>query len=67
MQTRGCYLFEPGGSIRPLVVHSKNTESTYNFMVVNGANINFDLKGNFLNTMNAGWIKNEVGKNTICI
>jgi len=26
-------------------------------MVVNGANVNFDDDGNYLNTMDAGWIE----------
>jgi 2,4'-dihydroxyacetophenone dioxygenase len=51
-QTAGSYLYEPGGSI-----HTFHTpEGADGFMVVHGANINFDGDGNFLNIMDAGWI-----------
>jgi len=33
------------------------TENAEGFMVVQGANINFDDDGNYMNTMDAGWIE----------
>jgi len=55
-QTAGCYLYEPGGSI-----HTFHTaEGADGFMVVYGANINFDDEGNFVNIMDAGWIEQAV-------
>ncbi|MFH4307662.1 2,4'-dihydroxyacetophenone dioxygenase, partial [Acinetobacter baumannii] len=30
------------------------------FMVIQGANINFDEEGNFINIMDAGWIEQVV-------
>jgi 2,4'-dihydroxyacetophenone dioxygenase len=55
-QTAGCYLYEPGGSIHTF--HSP--EGADGFMVVHGANINFDDEGNFVNIMDAGWIEQAV-------
>ncbi len=59
-QTAGCYLYEPGGSIHTFHTPEDNTEVTDGFMVVQGANINFDADGNYLNTMDAGWIEQIV-------
>jgi hypothetical protein len=52
-QTAGCYLYEPGGSIHTFMVPEDNTEPTDTFMVVHGANVNFDQNGNFVNIMDA--------------
>ncbi len=52
-QTAGSYLYEPGGSIHTLSVPADNTELTDTFMVVYGANVNFDQDGNFVNVMDA--------------
>jgi 2,4'-dihydroxyacetophenone dioxygenase len=55
-QTAGSYLYEPGGSIHTF--HTpKEHGGTEGFMVVEGANINFDEDGNFVNIMDAGWIE----------
>lgn len=59
-QTAGCYLYEPGGSIHTFHTPADNTGPTDGFMVVTGANINFDADGNYLNTMDAGWIETVV-------
>jgi len=56
VQTEGSYLYEPGGSIHTF----KSDEGTEGFMVVAGANVNFDADGNFLNIMDAGWIEQAV-------
>ncbi|RXV64414.1 2,4'-dihydroxyacetophenone dioxygenase [Burkholderia stabilis] len=61
-QTAGCYLYEPGGSVHQFMTPASNTEPTDTFMVVFGANINFDQDGNFLNIMDAGWIEETVHK-----
>lgn len=53
VQTPGSYLYEPGGSIHTF----QSIEGTEGFMVVHGANINFDDQGNFINIMDAGWIE----------
>lgn len=52
-QTAGSYLFEPGGSIHSLMVPADNSEITDTFMVVHGANVNFDQDGNYLGLMDA--------------
>lgn len=56
VQTAGSYLFEPGGSIHTF----KSDEGTEGFMVVNGANINFDADDAFMNIMDAGWIEETI-------
>jgi quercetin dioxygenase-like cupin family protein len=57
-QTAGCYLFEPGGSVHQFNTPADNTEDTDTFMVVTGANVNFDGPGGtYLGMMDAGWIK----------
>lgn len=53
VQTEGSYLYEPGGSIHTF----SSPEGAEGFMVVNGANVNFDDDGNFVNVMDAGWIE----------
>jgi quercetin dioxygenase-like cupin family protein len=52
-QTAGCYLFEPGGSIHTFMTPADNTEITDTFMVLHGANVNFDQDGNYLGIMDA--------------
>lgn len=63
IQIEGSYLYEPGGS-----VHTFSTkEGTEGFMVVYGANVNFDENDNYMNIMDAGWIEqvlHEVAKAT---
>lgn len=57
-QTAGCYLFEPGGSVHQFNTPADNTEDTDTFMIVTGANVNFDgPRGTYLGMMDAGWIK----------
>ena len=56
-QTAGSYLYEPGGSIHQFQVPESNTELTDTFMMVTGANINFDENDEFMNVMDAGWIE----------
>ncbi|MBP6682930.1 MAG: hypothetical protein KA159_06410, partial [Halioglobus sp.] len=57
-QTAGCYIFEPGGSIHQFNTPAENTEDTDTFMIVTGANINFDTdSGQYLNMMDASMIK----------
>jgi len=57
IQTAGSYLYEPGGSIHAFTVPESATENAEGFMVVDGANINFDDDGNYMYTMDAGWIE----------
>lgn len=59
-QTAGCYLFEPGGSIHTFHTPETNTEDTDTFMVVSGANVNYDENGNLVGIMDAGWIAEAV-------
>jgi hypothetical protein len=59
-QTAGCYLYEPGGSIHTFHVPETNTELTDTFMVVTGANVNYDEDGNLVGIMDAGWIAEAV-------
>ncbi|HBP1360631.1 TPA: 2,4'-dihydroxyacetophenone dioxygenase [Pseudomonas aeruginosa] len=59
-QTAGCYLYEPGGSIHTFSVPADNTEPTDTFMVVHGANVNFDQGGNYVNIMDAGDIMQTI-------
>lgn len=58
-QTAGSYLYEPGGSIHTFHCPG-DSEGTDGFMVVQGANINFDADGNLMNIMDAGWIEQVV-------
>jgi quercetin dioxygenase-like cupin family protein len=57
VQTAGCYLYEPGGSIHTFTVADNAPQAAEGFMVVHGANVNFDAEGNFINIMDAGWIE----------
>jgi 2,4'-dihydroxyacetophenone dioxygenase len=61
-QTAGSYLYEPAGSVHQLVVPEDNEGVTDVFMVVYGANINFDDEGNYVGIMDAGWIETAVGQ-----
>jgi quercetin dioxygenase-like cupin family protein len=57
-QTAGCYLYEPGGSVHQFNTPADNTEDTDTFMIVTGANVNFDGdSGQFINMMDASMIK----------
>ena len=58
-QTAGSYLYEPGGSIHTFHC-PEDSEGADGFMVIKGANINFDADGNFVNIMDAGWIEEMV-------
>ena len=59
-QIAGSYLYEPGGSIHQFYVPEDATESAEGFMVVSGANINFDDDGNYIDTLDAGAIEQTV-------
>ena len=59
-QTAGSYLYEPGGSVHTLHTPEDNTEDTDSFIIVNGANVNFDEEGNYVSVMDAGWIEMAV-------
>jgi len=58
-QTAGSYLYEPGGSIHTFHC-PEDCEGADGFMVIKGANINFDAEGNFVNIMDTGWIEEMV-------
>lgn len=58
-QTAGSYLYEPGGSIHTFHC-PEDSEGSEGFMVVSGANINFDENGKLINIMDAGWIEQAV-------
>jgi quercetin dioxygenase-like cupin family protein len=58
-QTAGSYLYEPGGSIHTFHC-PEDSEGADGFMVIHGANVNFDDEGNFVNIMDAGWIEQMV-------
>lgn len=53
VQTTGSYLFEPGGSTHTF----SSKEGTEGFMVVEGANINFNEDGSLMFIMDASWIE----------
>lgn len=59
-QTAGSYLYEPGGSVHTFHTPESNEGPTDGFMVISGANINFDADGNFVNVMDAGWIEQAI-------
>ena len=52
MQTEGSYLFEPAGLIHTF----ESKEGAEGFMVVQGANINFNDDDTLMFIMDAGWI-----------
>lgn len=58
-QTAGSYLYEPGGSIHTFHC-PEDSEGADGFMMVSGANINFDEDGNLMNIMDAGWIEQVI-------
>ncbi|ARU03938.1 2,4'-dihydroxyacetophenone dioxygenase [Comamonas serinivorans] len=58
-QTAGSYLYEPAGSIHTFAVPDDATEAAEGFMVVHGANINFE-GDQFLNIRDAGAIEDGV-------
>jgi 2,4'-dihydroxyacetophenone dioxygenase len=58
-QTAGSYLYEPGGSIHTFHC-PEDCEGADGFMVIQGANINFDAEGNFVNIMDTDWIEEMV-------
>ncbi|GAA0477354.1 2,4'-dihydroxyacetophenone dioxygenase family protein [Parasphingorhabdus litoris] len=59
-QTAGSYLYEPGGSIHQFSVPKDAKEAAEGFMVVTGANINFDDDDNFIDVSDAGTIEQAV-------
>ncbi|WP_298308129.1 2,4'-dihydroxyacetophenone dioxygenase family protein [uncultured Erythrobacter sp.] len=59
-QVAGSYLYEPGGSIHQFCVPEDASESAEGFMVVSGANVNFDDEGNFQDITDAGAIEQAI-------
>jgi len=53
-QTAGSYLYEPTATVHSLSVPEDAGEDMEGFMVVNGANVNFDPNGNYLDTSHTG-------------
>ncbi len=53
VQTAGSYLYEPGGSIHTF----ESKEGAEGFMVIEGANVNFNEDGSLMFIMDAGWIE----------
>lgn len=58
-QSPGSYLYEPAGSIHTFCVPEDATEAAEGFMVVQGANVNFD-GDRFLGIRDAGAIEDGV-------
>lgn len=58
-QSAGSYLYEPGGSIHTFSVPADATEPAEGFMVVHGANVNFD-GDKFLGIRDAGAIEDGI-------
>lgn len=58
-QTAGSYLYEPGGSMHSFSVPEDAKEPAEGFMVVYGANVNFD-GDTFLNVRDAGAIEDGI-------
>lgn len=56
IQKAGSYLFEPGGSYHTL----RSDEGCEFFNLVMGSNINFDADGQFVNILDAGWIRDRI-------
>jgi len=54
VQTEGSYLYEPAATVHSLSVPEDAEVEMEGFMVVNGANVNFDTDGNYLDTSHAG-------------
>lgn len=61
VQTAGSYLYEPGGSIHTFTVPDDAPEDAEGFMVVHGANVNFDGE-KFLGIRDAGAIEDGILK-----
>ena len=53
-QRAGSYLFEPANSLHTFTIPDDATEAVEGFMVVTGANVNFDAEGNYIGTDHAG-------------
>lgn len=53
-QTAGSYLYEPAGSVHQFCVPEDAQEDAEGFMVVSGANINFDDRDQMVDTTDAG-------------
>ncbi len=53
-QTAGSYLYEPTATVHSLCVPEDAEEEMEGFMVVSGANVNFDTDGNYLDTSHTG-------------
>ena len=53
VQTAGSYLFEPAGSTHTL----RSDEGAEGFIMVEGANVNFNEDGSLMFIMDAGWIE----------
>ena len=60
IQTAGSYLYEPGGSIHTFSVPADATEAAEGFMVVSGANVNFDEYDEFQDILDAGAIEQAI-------
>lgn len=60
VQTAGSYLYEPGGSVHTFSVPEDATEAAEGFMVVSGANVNFDEDGNYVDITDAGAIEDAI-------
>ncbi|MEG0342439.1 MAG: 2,4'-dihydroxyacetophenone dioxygenase family protein [Acinetobacter sp.] len=56
VQTAGSYLYEPAGSTHTFYTK----EGTEGFMVIQGANINFNEDGSLMFILDAGWIENQL-------
>lgn len=53
-QTAGSYLYEPASTVHALCVPEDAEEDMEGFMVVKGANVDFDGDGNYLGTAHSG-------------
>ncbi len=58
-QSAGSYLYEPGGSVHTFEVPADATEAAEGFMVVSGANINFE-DNVYHSTLDAGAIEEAI-------
>ncbi len=59
-QIAGSYLYEPGGSVHQFMVPEDSEDGAEGFMVVTGANVNFDDDGNFINIDDANGIEQAI-------
>lgn len=59
-QVAGSYLYEPGGSIHQFSVPEDAEEDAEGFMVVTGANVNFDDDDNLIDITDAGAIEQAI-------